>query len=59
MLKPRRALFVVCCAVLLLALGLVVFRSREPSYQGRSLSQWLDDYHNSFQPVHGEIPHQP
>jgi hypothetical protein len=31
----------------------------EPSYAGRSFSQWLDDYHLSFQPVEANIPTNP
>jgi hypothetical protein len=41
MLKRHRRLILFASAVLALGVGTMVFRSREPSYAGRSLSSWL------------------
>ena len=44
---PRRRKFIwVVGAVVVLALGWLIFRaSEEPSFEGKTLSQWIDTYH--------------
>jgi HEAT repeat protein len=41
MKQPHRILFLVVAGILLLTVGWFVFERREPSYQGRTLTQWL------------------
>jgi len=42
--KKRRILIAALLVVLLCGFGWWLLRPREPSYQGKSLSAWLDDY---------------
>lgn len=43
MKHPSRILFFTLAGVLLLTFGWFVLRPREPSYQGRTLTEWLDN----------------
>ena len=49
---PKRRLILGILALGFLAALIFVFtRPREPSYQGRSLSQWMDIYHQESEPT--------
>ena len=43
MTQPRRILLFAVLALLLAAAGWHLYATREPSYQGKTLSQWLED----------------
>ncbi|MDB6068147.1 MAG: putative lyase [Pedosphaera sp.] len=56
--KRIRILFVVLIVAVVGGIGWVVWRSREPVYQGKRLSEWLQRYDNPFPVYHSAYFHE-
>jgi HEAT repeat protein len=48
MKATQKIIGAVLALAILAALSIFIFQSREPSYEGKSLSNWLQDWDNSF-----------
>jgi hypothetical protein len=59
MSKGRKILVVAACAVAVAGVVTFLTRSKEPSYQGRSLGEWVDRYASSEVPGVPNASHSP